>query len=155
MEQRLEKALLEQKGVILDGYPKTQAQCEILDAFIQKHNLKDKAVFILLDVKEEDAVERILCRLTCDECGKIYNSKFSPSAVPDTCDVCLGTLTKRIDDDAAGTIKRVHEFKDKMRPVIDYYSSSWRLSVIDGNGSPEICRERFLSFHRLQMSVTM
>lgn len=149
VERRLEQALLEQRGVILDGYPKTKEQCEFLDSFIQKKELKDKVVFVLFDVKEEDVIDRILHRQTCEKCGKIYNSKFSPSKIPDLCDVCHGTLTGRIDDNAQGTKKRVYEFKGKMQSVIEYYTNSSRLSVIDGNATPEVCLERFADFHRL------
>lgn len=147
VEQRLEKAVSEQRGIILDGYPKTLDQCELLDAFIQKKGLKDRVVFVFLDVKEEDAIYRILFRQTCEKCGKIYNAKFSPSKIPDECDVCHRMLIKRMDDSVEGTKKRVYEFKEKMQPVIEYYTSSNRLSVLDGNDAPDICLERFSSFH--------
>ena len=154
IDQRLERAVTEQRGVILDGYPKTLEQCELLDAFIQKKSLEGRVVFILLNVEEEDAIDRILYRQSCEKCGKLYNAKFSPSKIPDICDSCAGALTKRMDDNSDGTRKRVYEFKEKMQPVIDYYTSSNRLSVLDGNGSPEVCLERFLSFHQqMQMKV--
>lgn len=130
VEQRLEKAVSKQRGVILDGYPKTKKQCELLDLFIQKNALQDKVMFILLDVKEADAIDRILYRQTCEKCAKIYNSKFSPSKIVDECDHCHGMLTKRMDDNVEGTKKRVYEFKGKMQPVLDYYTSSSRLYVI-------------------------
>lgn len=149
IEQRLEQAVSEQRGVILDGYPKTKDQCEFLDTFIQKKELKNKVVFVLLDVKEEDVIDRILYRQICEKCGKIYNSKFSPSKIPDACDMCHGTVTGRMDDNAQGTKKRVYEFKGKMQPVIEYYTNSCRLTVLDGNSTPEVCLARFADFHRL------
>ena len=150
VEQRLGKALSEQKGVILDGYPKTKEQCELLDQFIQKHDLKDKVVFALFDVKEENAIDRIQYRQTCDKCSKVYNSKFSPPKISDECDACHVPLTKRIDDHIEGTKKRVYEFKSKMEPVIEYYTKDRRLSIFDVNSMPDICLEKFLSFHRSQ-----
>jgi adenylate kinase len=153
VEERLRKALSEQKGIILDGYPKTTEQCELLDQFIQKNDLKDKVVFVLLDVKEENAIDRIQYRQTCDKCGKVYNSKFSPSKIPDQCDVCYDSLAKRIDDNMEGTKKRVCEFKSKMQPVIEYYSRDSRLKILDGNLAPDLCLEKFLSFHRLQSNI--
>ncbi|MBS0653187.1 MAG: nucleoside monophosphate kinase [Verrucomicrobia bacterium] len=152
VDQRLEKAILGQKGVILDGYPKTKEQCELLDTFIQSNGLQDKVVVVLLDVKEENAIDRILYRQTCGKCGKIYNSKFSPSKTPDECDACDGALTKRMDDDAQGIKKRVYEFKTKMQPVIEYYACSGRLHEIDGNAAPEVCLEKFANFHRTMQS---
>lgn len=152
VDQRLERAVTEQRGVILDGYTKTLEQCELLDTFIHKYALQDRVVFLLFDVKEEDAIDRILYRQSCEKCGKLFNAKFSPSTTPDTCDLCHGSLTKRMDDNSHATEKRVHEFKEKMHPVIEYYTLSDRLIVLNGNGSPEACLERFISFHQ-QMQI--
>ncbi len=154
VEQRLEKVVSGQKGIILDGYPKTKEQCELLDSFVQKNNLKDKVVCVLLNVNEEDAMDRILYRQTCDKCGKIFNSKFSPSKIPDECDVCHGALSKRMDDNAQGTKKRVYEFKTKMQPVIEYYKNSSRLNTLDANAAPEVCLEKFANFHLQTASLS-
>lgn len=148
VEQRLEKAIRGRHGIILDGYPKTKEQCELLDQFLQKKGLKNKAVIVLIDVKEKNAIDRIIYRQTCDKCHKIYNAMFSPSKVRDQCDECRGPLTKRMDDNVLGIKKRVYEFKGKMEPVIAYYKKSGRLNVVDGNERPDVCRERFAQFHR-------
>lgn len=153
VEQRLEKSLKEQKGVILDGYPKTVGQCELLDEFIHKNDLKGRVIFIFFDVFEETAIDRILYRQTCEKCNKIYNSKFFPSINPDVCDECQGNLSKRMDDNIESTKKRVYEFKDKMKPVIEYYSNSSRLDMINGNSSPEVCSALFFDFHRSKMLI--
>jgi adenylate kinase len=151
VEQRLEKAVEEKKGIILDGYPKTMQQCELLDAFIKRKELKDRVVFVFLDVNEEEAIDRIQYRQTCEKCNKIYNLKFSFPKVLDQCDECHAKLASRIDDNIEGTRKRVYEFKNKMGFVIDYYNSSNRLSQIDVNCSPSVCIEKFLKFHSSQM----
>jgi adenylate kinase len=153
VEERLETAISQKKGIILDGYPKTKEQCELLDAFIQKHSLQNKSVVVFLDVKEEDAIDRIVCRQTCEKCGKIYNSKFSPSKTPNACDICPGTLNQRMDASEEGTKKRVYEFKGKMQPVIDYYASMHRLHVLDANADPKACLEKFVQFHHLMYSM--
>ncbi len=148
VEQRLETAIFEQRGVILDGYPKTQEQCKLLDSFIQKNKLEGKVVFVLLEINQENAIDRISYRQTCERCGKIYNSKFSPSKISGECDVCHGAVTERLDDNIQGAKKRVYEFQDKMRPVIEYYTSDGRLRMLDAHESPEICLENFFNFHR-------
>ena len=74
VEQRLEKAISEQKGVILDGYPKTIDQCELLDTLITEKGLNERVVIVFIDVKEDDAIDRILCRQTCEKCNKIYKN---------------------------------------------------------------------------------
>jgi adenylate kinase len=151
VEKRLEKALAENRGVILDGYPKTLDQCKDLDAFIEKNQLSGKVVIVLFNVDEEAVIERILWRQTCQKCGKIYNLKFSSSKVQDQCDEpCSGALTKRLDDNVEGTQKRVREFKDKMRPVINYYKDSSRLNELDASAPPDVCLQNYVHFHRLQ-----
>ena len=148
VEQRLEKGIRERHGIILDGYPKTKEQCELLDRFFQKKGLKNKEVIVLIDVLEKNAIDRILYRQTCEKCNQIYSAMFSPSKIQDKCDACGGGLTKRMDDNVHGMKKRVHEFKRKMEPVIAYYKKSGRLNVVDGNASADVCRERFAQFHR-------
>jgi adenylate kinase len=153
VEQRLENAISQRKGVILDGYPKTKEQCQLLDRFIDKNRLKDKVVVVLLDVLEKDVIDRILFRQTCEKCSKIYNSKFSPSKIPNKCDSCQGALKCRMDNNIAGTKKRVYEFKEKMRPVLEYYKSAHRLHVLDASAPPEVSRAKFIDFHRQMQRV--
>lgn len=148
VEERLENAISERKGVILDGYPKTKEQCELLDAFIQKNELKGKVSIVLIEVEKEKAMDRILYRQTCDKCGKIYNSKFSPSKISDQCNECPGVLIKRMDNDALLNSQRIDEFEAKMHPVIEHYASSGRLRKLDGNIAPDVCLEEYIRFHR-------
>jgi len=151
VDKRLEKCVSKQRGLILDGYPKTRGQCELLDEFIEKNGLEKRVVVVLLDVNEELAIDRILYRETC-KCGQIYNSKFSPSKVPDECDECHEKLTKRLDYDEEGTKKRVSEFKSNAKEVIEHYTSSGRLNELDANADPEVCLEKFMELHRSQIS---
>lgn len=151
LEQRMEMAIAAQKGVILDGYPKSIVQCEHLERFVQKiqeKGLKTKIIVVLLDVNEQDAIIRISHRETCVKCSKLYNSTFSPAKEKGKCDICGGQLTKRIDDNPSNTEKRVVEFKRNMRPVIEYYATQNRLQLLNGNGKPEDCFQRFMEFHR-------
>jgi adenylate kinase len=153
VEQRLEKAVKEQRGIILDGYPKTVQQCKFLDAFIKKKELTERMVVVLLDINEEVAIDRILYRQTCEQCNKVYNSKFSPPKKTDECDECHGVVAKRIDANSEVTKQRVYEFKSKKGAVIDYYDHSNRLNRIDGNFSPKISSDKFLEFHASQKVI--
>lgn len=131
IEQRLEKAINEQRGIVLDGYPKSVPQCQFLDQFIEKKELKERVAFILLEVDEEEAILRIQFRETCEKCHKIYNVKLAPPKNLGKCDTCEGSLAKRMDDNIETTRKRVYEFKNKMGAVIDYYNKTNRLQKID------------------------
>lgn len=147
VEQRLENAWRHQKGVILDGYPKTLEQCKFLDSFIQKKELKDRAVVVFLEVNEEDVIDRILCRQTCSKCNRVYNSRFAPAKNAEECDDCHIKLTQRLDANIESTKKRVREFRVKVEEVMQYYSSSNRLNVLDANSPHDACLEKFLRFH--------
>lgn len=146
VKQRLQAAIKENKGIILDGYPKFLNQCEFLDRFLEENNLKDKTVFLLIEIDAETAIERIAYRQTCRKCKQVYNLKLSPPKIEGECDVCREKLGKRVDDDVEVTKKRVYGFKEAMKDVLHYYSSAGRLSVLDGKSQPEA----FLNFHRLQ-----
>lgn len=122
VENRLEMAIESRKGIILDGYPKTVGQCEFLERFIQKNGLRDRVDILVFEVDEEDAIERIRFRQTCETCNRIYNSKFLPPKKIGECDGCHARLAQRIDDVDESTRKRVIEFKSKMKPVLDFYS---------------------------------
>lgn len=150
IEERLENALQHHRGVILDGYPKTLEQCELLDAFIERNALRDRVMIVLFDINEEEAIDRIQFRQTCEKCNRIYNSKYSPANDIDTCDDCQGMLTKRMDYTIESTKKRVYEFKDRMGPVLDYYTSTNRLIRINGNMSPESSLSLLLEFQASQ-----
>jgi adenylate kinase len=149
VEPRLEDALQNQKGAILDGYPRTVEQCLLLDQFIEKFSLEDRIVYLFLDVEEEEAIERILYRQSCAQCDKIYHSKWSPPRVKNTCDFCYGKLYRRPDiyaEGMEGIKKRVYTFKERLHPVLDYYKNS--LTLIDTNAPLKECIDRFLKIHR-------
>lgn len=130
IDQRMERALEQNRGIILDGYPKNVQQCQLLDAFIERKALKERVAIVLFEIDEEAAIQRIQHRQTCEKCNKIYNAQFSPPKCPDVCDLCQGAVKKRMDDNPEGTKKRVAEFQTRMAPVIDYYASSGRLTRI-------------------------
>lgn len=146
VEQRLEEALQNQKGAILDGYPRTVEQCRRLDRFIDKFSLEDRVAYLHLDVEEEEAVERILYRQLCAQCDKIYHSKWAPPKVKNTCDLCHGKLYRRLDAYMERAKKRVYTFNERLHPVLEYYES--RLTVFDTNAPLDECIEKFLKFHR-------
>lgn len=148
IDQRLERAVKEQKHLILDGYPKNLEQCRLLDTFIQKNALESRVRFILLDVDKDTAANRILYRQTCEKCRKLYNEKLAPPKAPGVCDLCNGALIKRIDDDPIRTERRIREYKTNMQPVIEFYHRSDRLIILNANESPNLLLRKFRSFER-------
>ncbi len=146
--KKIENAFSQSKGVILDGYPKTQQQCAYLDAFIQEKQLENEVVIVRLDVEKQNAVERIAYRQVCENCSKIYHTLFSPPKTEGVCDVCQEPLAERIDKDGKDPGQRIDEFEAKIEPVLNYYKNSTHFHILDANPPLEECLQAFIRFHR-------
>lgn len=119
-------------GAIFDGYPRTAAQAEALDAILATRGRKLDHV-IELDVDEEALVERITGRFTCATCGKGYHDKFEQPKVSGICDKCGGTEFKRRPDDNAETVRtRLAEYRAKTAPILPIYEARGIVSKVDG-----------------------
>jgi adenylate kinase len=119
------------KGFILDGFPRTVAQADALQANLEE---MDKALdrVISLEVDAEALVERLTGRRTCKECGRGYHVKFEPPRENAICDACGGSLFQR-DDDREETIrKRLQVYADQTSPLISYYRNAGVLMELDG-----------------------
>lgn len=119
-------------GAIFDGYPRTAAQAEALDAILSERGRKLDRV-IELDVNEDALVERITGRFTCATCGKGYHDKFEQPRIPGTCDKCGGTEFKRRPDDNEETVRtRMAEYRAKTAPILPIYDARGIVTRIDG-----------------------
>lgn len=119
-------------GAIFDGYPRTEAQAESLDAILAQRGRKLDHV-IELEVNEDALVERITGRFTCATCGKGYHDKFEQPRIPGTCDKCGGTEFKRRPDDNAETVRtRMAEYRAKTAPILPVYDARGIVSKVDG-----------------------
>jgi adenylate kinase len=116
-------------GYIMDGYPRTLAQAEALSAVPCSG---EKAIFI--EVSEDEAVARLLSRLTCRECGAIYNLRSKPPRQAGVCDLCGGSVERRADDNEAAVRRRFQVYVERTLPVIGYYDKSGVLARADGSG---------------------
>ena len=124
-----------EKGVIFDGYPRTQAQAEALDRLLAERGRELHHV-IELEVDEDALVERIVGRFSCARCGTGYHDKFKLPKVPGVCDVCGSTEFKRRPDDNAETVRtRMAEYRAKTAPILPYYEAKGMVSRVDGMAS--------------------
>jgi adenylate kinase len=123
-----------QKGVILDGFPRTTAQAEALDALLADQGLSLDAA-ISLEVDDAAMVERVAGRYTCGNCGEGYHDSFKQPAVAGVCDKCGGTEFKRRADDNAETVgARLDAYHAQTAPLITYYEGKGVLSRVDAMG---------------------
>ena len=119
-------------GAIFDGYPRTAAQAEALDAILSERGRKLDRV-IELDVNEDALVERITGRFTCATCGKGYHDKFEQPAQQGTCDKCGGHEFKRRPDDNEETVRtRMAEYRAKTAPILPIYEDRGIVHRVDG-----------------------
>ena len=121
-------------GLLLDGFPRTVAQAEALDAQLDKADKPLDAVVVI--VADADAiVERITGRRSCSKCGKAYHVRFLPSRAEGACDDCAADLIQREDDTEDVVRRRLAAYNAETEPVIAYYRGRDGLDVIDIDGS--------------------
>jgi adenylate kinase len=127
----VQAALEDADGFVLDGYPRNLSQAEYLD------DITDLDLVALLDVDNEELVDRLTGRRVCDDCGTNFHVDFAPPEEEGVCDECGGELIQR-DDDTEETVKeRLNVFEENTQPVIDYYEDEGELVRIDGEQSPD------------------
>ena len=120
------------KGAIFDGYPRTAAQAESLDAILESRGRTLDHV-VELDVDEDALVERITGRFTCAQCGAGYHDIFKQPAVEGVCDVCGAREFKRRPDDNAETVRtRMAEYRAKTAPILPIYEARGLVARVDG-----------------------
>lgn len=120
------------QGVIFDGYPRTAAQAESLDALLDARGRKLDHV-IELAVDEDALVERITGRFTCGQCNEGYHDSFKQPKVAGVCDVCGSSDFKRRPDDNEETVRnRMAEYRAKTAPILPIYEARGLVSRVDG-----------------------
>lgn len=129
------------RGVILDGFPRTDGQAAALDALLAATGQRVTAA-ISLEVDDEAMVGRVSGRYTCGTCGEGYHDQFKQPAQAGTCDKCGGTAMKRRADDNAETVReRLKAYHAQTAPLISYYEAKDVLHRIDAMGSIAGIRE--------------
>ena len=118
-------------GYVLDGYPRTIPQAEVLDKEVAELNESiDYAVNV--DVPDEDIIHRMSGRRACLKCGATYHIEYAAPKVENVCDSCGSELVIR-DDDKPETVKnRLSVYHDQTAPLIEYYSKKGILKTVDG-----------------------
>lgn len=130
-------------GFILDGFPRTVRQAEILN------DVTDIELVVNLKLPESVLVEKCLGRRICGECGKNFNVasinvkgengrpgiSMAPLLPPPQ---CVSKLTTRDDDTEAIVKERLLVYYEKSQPVEEFYRSQGKLLEFDlPGGIPE------------------
>lgn len=119
-------------GVVLDGFPRTLAQADALDAALQERGLAIGLV-PLLEVSDDVVINRLAGRRVCRECQAMYHVEFSPPAVEGKCDKCGGELYRRSDDDPETVRNRLFVYYKQTAPLIGFYYAHRVLVSLNGD----------------------
>lgn len=118
------------KGVILDGFPRTVPQARALEQALARQNQRiDLALSIR--VPEDELVRRLSGRWVCRRCAAIYQESSKPPTVPGRCDNCGGELIQR-DDDRAETVRSRLEKQKPPQELLDYFRVLGIFQEVDG-----------------------
>ena len=123
-------------GFILDGFPRTVQQADILGQLLAECGDFLDAV-LDFDVNEEELVRRLSGRRTCSQCGATYHVTSLPPKREGVCDHCGHSLAQRADDTPDSIRIRLGEYRAKTAPLLNYYRNRGLLHSIDGNSDPD------------------
>ncbi len=116
---------------ILDGFPRTLAQAEALDAAFESAGLPlPHSVF--LEVPYEELRRRVAGRLECEICHWVTSRGHA-----EECSKCGGAMVTRADDNVVRFESRLKEFERLTFPLVGFYEEQGRLTLIEALGSPD------------------
>ena len=131
------RAAESRRGFVLDGFPRNIPQAQELDTRL---GWMGRPVQLVLHLAVEDdvVVKRVTGRLTCANCGAIFNKFFSPPAKRDVCDQCGSKKLEHRDDDNAKTVRaRLASYERDTSPLISYYRAQHKLRTIPASGGTD------------------
>ena len=134
-----------ENGAILDGFPRTVKQAEVLET------IGGVDVALSIEVPDEAIVHRMAGRRTCSKCNTSYHIEGNPPKVEGVCDKCGEKLGIRHDDDPDVVLKRLNVYHDQTEPVKHYYEAHGKLRSVEGVGTVEEIRNRI--FNALELNV--
>jgi len=121
------------RGWVLDGYPRTREQAELLDEFLSERNEKlDYAVYLYADTST--LINRLSNRRVCPVCKAVYNTVTDPPEKEGVCDICGSELIIREDDQPDVIKNRIEIFKKEFKPLEEYYKGTGVLLSVSGEG---------------------
>lgn len=118
-------------GYVLDGFPRTIPQAEVLTEALDK--MGDKIDYAIdVAVPDENIVNRMSGRRACVTCGATYHIVHIPPKVENICDKCGSELILRDDDKPETVLNRLKIYHEQTQPLIDYYTGKGVLKTVDG-----------------------
>jgi len=123
-------------GFLLDGFPRTINQAEILEVMLNEAGIALDGV-LDFEVGEDELVRRLSGRRVCPQCGATYHIENVPPKKANTCDECGSDLEQRADDMPDSIRTRLREYEAKTAPVLAFYRERNLLREIDAGAGPD------------------
>jgi adenylate kinase len=128
-------------GFLLDGFPRTVPQAEVLDDMLADVAAKLNVVLELV-VDDDEVIRRLSGRRTCRSCNHIWHVDFDPPATEGVCDLDGGSLYQRDDDQPETIANRLKVYADATAPLVNYYAGRGLLIGIDATGPVDDVTQR-------------
>lgn len=142
-------------GAILDGFPRTVGQAEILEDGLERRDRSLTAV-LLIDASDEDVIKRLSGRRICTKNGHLYHVDFDPPKHEGVCDQDGSRLIQRDDDKPEVIQKRLDVYHEQTKPLIDWYEERSLLRRFDGSRAPSEVRDHIrASLATLKLEETL
>lgn len=119
-----------QNGFVLDGFPRTVNQADLLEKALTKIGRKLDGV-VYFEAAEDLLIKRLTARLVCKQCNTIYNTIFSAPAKKGICDKCGIELYQRPDDSLETAKDRLLIYNEQTAPLVPYYKNKKMLATIN------------------------
>jgi adenylate kinase len=139
----VEGELSDGHAVLFDGFPRTVAQAEALDALLQSRG-RGLPNAVSFEIPRARLEERLLGRWTNPRSGRVYHEKFNPPRTPGIDDEDGGPLVQRADDKPETIVKRLDVFEAQTMPLVKYYERGRRLARLDATQSVEAVTHHLL-----------
>lgn len=120
-----------QNGMLLDGFPRTIAQADALEKLLSERGQHITRVLFITAPKEV-LIKRLGNRMTCTQCGTVYNSVSKTPKVPGVCDLDGSPVIQRSDDTPETQLKRIEVYLEQTIPLVHYFQQRGLLSTIQG-----------------------
>ncbi len=128
---RIKQALSLGKPFVLDGFPRSVESFFLLHTWFQEHLFEHEIRFVQLVASDEACMQRVLHRLVCSGCLRVYNRVNAPPAIDGVCDVCNNALIVRSSDKKDIMQKRLALFHATIEPVIECARALYNVHIID------------------------
>jgi adenylate kinase len=128
-------------GFLLDGFPRTVGQAEMLERLLESRGRELTAV-LLIEAPDDEVVRRLSGRRTCAKGQHVYHVEFDPPKHEGVCDQDGSRLIQRDDDKPETVRKRLAVYHEQTEPLVDWYEGKDVLRRFDGSRSPDEVHDR-------------